>query len=200
MHRISRAWVASAVARRGNLRCSKVRLSMADSKMGNASATETASISCSDAKHGLLVKACAFIAKYEKEGGKVRLRISDSGVHKKSRGGEYPSGSRVQELLRTITFDGIVQEEADHNCIAVEEMPLPETLLRQGFVSTLDYNIQQCEKDPLLRGIYHDPNNKAHYALLSHNHLMTICRAFLAKQLWRLAAIWVPRRWSLVGF
>ena len=96
---------------------------MADSKMGNASAMETA-----DAKHGLLVKACAFIAKYEKEGGKVRLRISDSGVHKKNRGGEYPSGLRGRELLAELAKIGILQDEVDNHGYAVEEMPLDKVL------------------------------------------------------------------------
>ena len=85
----ARAWGASAVARRGNLRCSKVRLSMAQSKMEKISAEGTAS--------GLMIKANAFIAKYAVEGPKVRLRPGDSGVHKKSRGGEYPASLREKE-------------------------------------------------------------------------------------------------------
>ena len=38
--------------------------------------------------NGLMIKAAAFIAKYAKDGPKVRLRPYDFGVHKKSRGGE----------------------------------------------------------------------------------------------------------------
>ena len=81
-------------------------------------------------------------------------------------------------MLRTISNMGIVQEEADHNCIAVEKMPLHEILAMRGYVSTLDYNIQQCAKDELLHGIYDEPLNKVHYSLLVHNHVMTICRGF----------------------
>ena len=84
---------------------------------------------------------------------------------------------------------GIVQEEADYNCIAAEEMPLHEILAMRSYVSTLDYNIQQCAKDELLHGIYDEPLNTVRYSLLTYNHMKTICRAFLAKQLWRLAAI-----------
>ena len=162
---------------------------MADSKMGNASATETASISCSDAKNGLLVKACAFVAKYEKEGGKkVRLRISDSGVHKKNRGGEYPSGLRGRELLEELAKIGILQDEVDTHGYAVEEMPLDKVLdcKDPNFISTLEYNVRECAKDELLSGIYDEPRNKVFHGFLAHNHVLTVCRAVVNKQLWRL--------------
>ena len=140
------------------------------------------------ARTGLMIEACAYKAKYRKEGPKVRLRPGDLGVHKKNRGGAYPAGLRVKELLVDIAGHGILQEEADHNCSAVEEKPLAE-ILKDGsasFQSSLDYNIQECAKDELLRGLYDEPLNVVHHSLLSHNHLMTICRAFLRKQLWRL--------------
>ena len=137
---------------------------------------------------GLMIEACAYKAKYRKEGPKVRLRPGDLGVHKKNRGGAYPTGLRVKELLVDIAGHGIVQEEADHNCYAVEEKPLAEILKEGGasFKSSLDYNIQECGKDELLRGLYDEPLHTVQHSLLSHNHLMTICRAFLCKQLWRL--------------
>ena len=68
----------------------------------------------------------------------------------------------MQDLLRTIADNGIVQEVADHNTIAVEEMPLHEVLKRHGHVDTLDYNIEQCAKDELLHGIYDEPLNRVH--------------------------------------
>ena len=141
----------------------------------------------------LIIRAAAYRAKCRKIHGesepKVRIRMFELGCHKQNRGGEYPSGLRVQDLLRTSSDMGIVQEEADHKCIAVDEVPLHEILTMRGYVSTLDYNIQQCAKDELLHGIYDEPLNKVHYSLLVHNHVMTICRAFLTKQLWRLASI-----------
>ena len=133
---------------------------MADSKLAN------------QCDMSVMIRAASYRAKYRKNRGcgesepKVRIRIPELGCHKQNRGGEYPSGLRVQDLLRSISSMGIVQEEADHNCSAVEEMPLHEILAMRGYVSRLDYNIQQCAKDELLHGIYDEPLNSVHYSLL----------------------------------
>ena len=141
--------------------------------------------------NGLMIKASAFIAKYAKDGPKVRLRPGDAAVHKKNRGGEYPAGLRCQELLVGIAKAGILQDEVDHHGYAVEEMPAQEMLQRKekGFLTTLEYNVRQCAKDQLLSGIYDEPLSNAFHGLLTHNHVLTICRAILARQLWRLADI-----------
>ena len=172
-----RASGASAVARRGNLSCSKVRLSMAQGKMEKIDVEGNAS--------GLMIKASAYIAKYAIDGPKVRLRPGDAGVHKKSRGGEYPAGLRGKELLVDIARAGIIQDEVDHHGYAVEEMPLQKVLESKetGFTTTLEYNVQQCAKDELLSGIYAEPYNKAYHGFLAHNHVLTVCRAVLARQL-----------------
>ena len=54
-----------------------------------------------DNARGLMIKACAHIAKYGKD-EKLRLRPGDCGVHKKNRGGEYPAGLRGKELFTDI--------------------------------------------------------------------------------------------------
>ena len=141
----------------------------------------------------LMIKAAAFRAKYRLHGVKTRLRPVDLACHKKNRGGEYPSGLRLKDLLTDIAKQGIVQEEADHQCIAVEEMPVHEILKRTNYKTHMEYNMQQCAKDELLQGLYDEPFNKAPHALLAHNHLMMICRAFLTKQLWRLPAVSTPQ-------
>ena len=174
---------ASAVARRGNLSCSEVRLSMAHSKMEN--------IGVGGDINGIMIKATAYIAKFSIEGPKVRVRPSEAGVHKKNRGGEYPAGLRAKELLIKIATDGIIQDEVDHHGYAVEEMPLQEMMQRKDtdFISTLEYNIRHCAKDELLSGIYNAPYDKAHHGFLAHNHVMTVCRAVMSRQLWRLEEI-----------
>ena len=153
---------------------------MAQCQMGKSDATGTAS--------GLMVKAAAYIAKYQKDGPKVRLRCSDSGVHKKNRGGEYPSGLRGKELLVELAKIGIIQDEVDHHGYAVEELPLDKVLdcKDPNFISTLEYNVRECAKDEWLSGIYDEPYNKVFYSFLAHNHVLTICRAVITKQLWRL--------------
>ena len=171
-----RAPGASAVARRGNRSCSTVRLSMAVSKEDTS---------------GLMTKASAFIAKYAIEGGRVRLRPGDVGVHKKSRGGDYPAGLRAKELLVEMSRAGILQDEVDNHGYAVEEMPVKMILDSKDacITTTLEYNVQQCAKDELLSGIYDEPFNKVFHGLLAHNHVMTVCRAVIARQLWRLEDI-----------
>ena len=156
---------------------------MAQSKLENIDVGENA--------NGLMIKAAAFIAKFAKDGPKVRLRPGDSGVHKKSRGGEYPSGLRGKELLVELAKVGIIQDEVDHHGYAVEEMPLDKVLdcKDPNFISTLEYNVRECAKDELLSGIYDEPNNRVFHNWLAHNHVLTICRAILARQLWRLADI-----------
>ena len=121
---------------------------MANSKMEKICAEGAAT--------GLMIKANAFIAKYAVAGPKVRLRCSDSEVHKKNRGGEYPAGLRGKELLVDLAKVGIHQDEVDHHGYAVEEMPLEKVLECKdpGFISTLEHNVRQCEKDTWLSGIY----------------------------------------------
>ena len=98
------------------------------------------------------------------EGNKhtIRLRPTELCCHPKNRGGAYPTGLRVQELLEQTAAIGILQEEADHNCVAVQEMPLAEILKRKGHISSLDYNIEQCAKDEILHGLYDEPFNIVH--------------------------------------
>ena len=141
--------------------------------------------------NGFMIMASSYIAKYAKDGEKVRLRPGDNGVHKKNRGGEYPAGLRGKELFVSIAKTGVIQDEVDHHGYAVEEMPVQEMLQRKdtGITTTLEYNVQQCAKDNLLSGIYDEPYNKAHHGFLAHNHVLTICRAVIAKQLWRLAPL-----------
>ena len=99
--------------------------------------------------HGLMIKATAYIAKWSKDGPKARLRPGDVGVHKKNRGGEYPTVLRGKELLVDIAKAGILQDEADHHGFAVEEM-LVQMVLEQkvtDFTTTLsicDDRVTRC--------------------------------------------------------
>ena len=96
-----------------------------------------------------------------------------------------------KELLVTMARAGILQDEVDTHGYAVEEMPVQMILDRKeaGFTTTLEYNVRQCAKDELLSGIYNEPYNKVFHGFLAHNHALTVCRAVLAKQLWRLEDI-----------
>ena len=156
---------------------------MADSKLAN------------DANNSLMIAAASWRVKcrktFNKEGTdyKIRCRPGELGVNKGNRGGDYPNGVRVEELLRETAKLGILQEEADHNCIAVQEMPLEEMRQRPDHETSLAYNIRQCARDERLHGVYDAPFNIVNHTMLSHNHFMTVCRAFLTKRAWNTAAI-----------
>ena len=157
---------------------------MADSKLAD------------DAKHSLMLAGASYKVKCRKTHGgpngeirKIRLRPADLGCHPNNRGGEYPSGLRVQELLKSSAVGGILQAEADHNCVVVEEMRLDEMLKRTDYQTALTYNAEHCAKDALLHGLYGEPFNHVAYSMLAHNHFMTVVRAFLIKALWKLPPI-----------
>ena len=105
---------------------------MADSKLAN------------DTAHGLMLAGASYKVKCRKTFNTVstdyKIRIGPGGlsVHRGNRGGEYPSGARVEQLLRELAQLGILQEEADHNCIAVEEMPVDEMRKRPDHESSLE--------------------------------------------------------------
>ena len=95
----------------------------------------------------------------------------------------------MQDLLQTIAKAGLIAEELDHRMTVVEEMPLSQMMQRLDYQSSLDYNIAQCAYDALLHGLYGEPFNAVLHAMLAHNHAIMICRAFLTRAQWRLAAI-----------
>ena len=156
---------------------------MADSKLAN------------DTTHSLMLAGASYKVKcrktFNKEGTdyKIRCRPGELGVNKGNRGGDYPNGVRVEELLRETAKLGILQEEADHNCIVVQEMPLEEMRQRPDHETSLAYNIRQCARDERLHGVYDAPFNIVNHTMLSHNHFMTVCRAFLTKRAWHMVAI-----------
>ena len=156
-------------------------LIMADSKLA-------------DSKHGLMIAGMAYRVKYRidfgnEQGCRLRVRPAELGVHKKNRGGVYPGGARCSELLVGCRTNGIMQDEVDHGTSVVEEPPASEIIKMPQYQSTLDYNIEQCANDELLRTCYAEPYNFVSKGMLAHNHFMTVCRAVISKALWKLPAV-----------
>lgn len=144
---------------------------------------------------GTMMKAVAFRVKYRKYDSfgnvlRERTEVRRFGTHQGNRSGVYPAGVRCQGLCHDVFYTGFVKEEVDHMCIAVEEVPHDHVLSRgKDWVSGLKYNQSKCADDALLMECYLPPNDKADRLLLSHNHIMLVCRAFQAKAQWNLPAI-----------
>ena len=147
-----------------------------------------------DEQHSLVVNGMALRVKYRKcdENGKVlkvKFQVGSLGVHPKNRGGVYPAGIRCKSLCLEVADVGFLKESVEHACIAVEEMPLEIARSRgEKHESGTAYNIRQSRKDEFLKSCFAAPYNDVRALLLSHNHMMIILRAFLAKALWNLPA------------
>ena len=133
-------------------------------------------------KNGLMLAAAAYKVKYRACGSngqvldKIRLLPQTLGCHRKNRGGTYPGGLRLQDLLQTIAKHGFLAEELDHRCTVVEEMPLSEILRRSNYQSSLEYNVAQCAKDALLHGLFSEPFNAVLHSLLARNHAIMLSK------------------------
>ena len=146
--------------------------------------------------NGLMVAAMAYRVKYRKvcqdgKAQKVAVRIESMGVHRKNRGGVYPSGVRCKSLCADTMAAGFVKEEVNHACVAVEEVPVDEIIRSRGahMVSASRYNAENSTKDELLATCFEQPYDDVRYMLLSHNHMMLILRAFLTRAKWDLPAM-----------
>ena len=146
--------------------------------------------------NGLMVAAMAYRVKYRTDNidGKAKekvVRIETMGVHKKNRGGVYPSGIRCKSLCVEVLEAGFLKEEVNHACIVVQEAPAEEILLRDpgdDMVSASTYNAANSSKDELLITCFETPYNDVRHTLLSHNHIMLVLRAFLSQAKWDLLA------------
>ena len=147
-----------------------------------------------DEQRSLAVNGMAMRVKYRKydENGnvlKVNLQVGSLGCHCKNRGGVYPAGIRCKSLCLEVADIGFLKESVEHCCVAVEEMPLEIARSRgEKHESGTAYNIRQSSKDEFLKSCFAAPCNDVRALLLSHNHMMIILRAFLAKELWNLPA------------
>ena len=147
-----------------------------------------------DEQHSLAVNGMALRVKYRKcdDNGKalkVKFPLGSLGVHPKNRGGVYPAGIRCKSLCMEVADVGFLRESVEHCCVVVEEMPIDiARSLGSTHESGSAYNLRQSKKDEFLKSCFAAPYNDVRGLLLSHNHMMLILRAFLAKALWHLPA------------
>ncbi len=110
----------------------------------------------------LITAAMAWRVKYRKITAdslvvRMKLQIGDLGVHRKNRGNVYPSGLRCKSLCEEVLEAGFAKEEVNHACVAVEEVPGPETVRIKGYESAAAYNQRESMKDALLSSCFMCP-------------------------------------------
>jgi len=142
--------------------------------------------------HGMMIKAQAWRVKYrnvDSQGRMVRVRtmIQQMGTHKGNRMGVYPSGPRCKSLAVDAFNGGFVMEEFSHLLVSVEQPPL-EVIRTRGkdYESLADYNRNKCAADELLMKLYEPPFHQLTQALLAHNHMMVVLRAFIVQAQWNI--------------
>ncbi len=142
---------------------------------------------------GTMAAGMAWRVKYRKTDNKgkvIRMKtlIRQTGTHRGNRGGVYPAGVRCKSLALEVLEAGFVKEEMNHAFVAVEETP-PEHVRSRGpdYVSGAAYNRGRCANDELLVTCFEPPYDEVSRLLLSHNHMMLVCRAFMTGAKWDLA-------------
>lgn len=141
--------------------------------------------------HGIVVAASAFRVKYGKmraAGGTATIhRIENLSTHPANRGRVYPGGPRCKTLCVSVLQAGWSKEEFAHQLVAVEEPPA-DVIRSRGdqYQSGAAYNKEECAKDELLCHLYDEPYGDPRLMLLTHNHMMTVLRAFLTGAKWEL--------------
>jgi hypothetical protein len=83
-----------------------------------------------DANMGLIRRAMAFRVKYRvpnADGSQKRcMALAMLGVHPQNRGGVYPSPETVQNLGVNLLTSGFNADEANHEGVCVQELPVSE--------------------------------------------------------------------------
>ena len=118
---------------------------------------------------GTVRKAMAMRVKYRvlTDSGQVKRRLSLRllGVHPDNRGGIYPQGDVVKTLGIRLAGLGYNQDEADHQGVAVQEIPV-EHQHSAVAESYGQYNIRKCLGQPLLQSCFGVESNVA-FGMLS---------------------------------
>ena len=85
-------------------------------------------MSSADDLHGIIKRAMALRVKYRVGARKSRVPLALLGVHPKNRAGVYPNADRVESLGMGLLKDGFSMDEADHEGVCVQDVPMAERI------------------------------------------------------------------------
>ena len=139
---------------------------------------------------GLVRKAMAWRVKYRVlDNDRLPIPLCRMGVHPANRGGMYPQADTVRNLGLTIIRTGFSQSEANHEGVAVEEVPFCKRADHSRssgspYESYADYNVRNCDHQYLARCFLNALGIM--YATLSHSHLLLVLLSWLNGADWKL--------------
>ena len=144
-------------------------------------------------ERGQVQQAMAYRVKYRV--GKPRSICVDMlGVHMMNRGGHgiYPNGSDVVHLGKKIIQGGIDISEANHNGVAVEEVPISflrengnDPVTNTSYGGITEYNLEMSSRNPFLKTCFSHADTLV-AGTLSHSHLLLVLRCCRTRAKWDL--------------
>ena len=136
-----------------------------------------------DEAYGIMKRATLLRLKYRVYDTKKKLQLTQLGVHPKNRAGIYPNANRVERLGTDILRDGFNLEEANHEGVCVQEVPMDERRGEDPAVAGyFKWNLANAE-DPKLKVCFTEHTHVA-YGTLSHSHLLLVLLAFVNGAEW----------------
>ena len=137
---------------------------------------------------GLIRRALLLRAKYRIQTEKIKIPLAILGVHPANRAGVYPMEETVMNLGLSLLSGGFSVEEADHEGVCVQEVPVEEQrhaqLITQGAYETyLAYNKRKTAAVAALLSTFSMAHSVA-YGTLSHSHLLLVLRALSSDANW----------------
>ena len=143
---------------------------------------------------GLMRQAMAYRVKYRT--GKKRIPLNLLGVHTQNRGGVYPQPETVQNLALKLLDGGFSSEEAHHEGVCVQEVPLEHRgpiFAWRAYESYKEFNLRNAQS-PILWSCFDEAGDIV-YGTLSHSHLLMVLLCFQTGAQWNM-----PEKWAhLVG-
>ncbi len=162
-----------------------------------ATAVAVAAAAMSVPEGGLMRQAMAYRVKYRLKqpagGWKKRMDLGLLGVHTQNRGGVFPSPETVQNLGIKLLQAGFSVDEANHEGVCVQELPVGErtedpAAPGKPYVSYHEFNMANCG-NPQLRTCF-DACSDTLYGTLSHSHLLLVLLSLKTGAQWKLPDDW----------
>ena len=135
---------------------------------------------------GIVREAMALRVKYRvSKNGRVKrpVHINALCIHKNNRGGQYPQAGTVENLGVHIFTEGFNAEEANHEGVCVQEVPVNDRA--PDYTSSYDWNVQQC-KGTSLEGCFPQDGTVPSFGTLSHSHLLLTMLSWVNGLKWKI--------------
>ena len=96
---------------------------------------------------------------------------------------QHPQGGRVEKLCIQVFNQGFDSEEANHEGVCVQELPVHKRA--PDYASSYDWNIEQC-KGTSLEGCFPQDGTVPSFGTLSHSHLLLTMLSWYNGLKWKI--------------